>query len=100
MARSVAFPCRQGKNTFSASKSTPLNVENLRQISGLGTICPRWPAAEFSEVGRELAGEFDTRTLACVYIMKTHFIIAILTRYPYVGTGPAGTRGRRHRRLR
>jgi hypothetical protein len=65
----------------------PLNVENLREISGLGKIWSSFPAAEFDALGRELAAEFDTRPFACVSIMKTHFIIDIITNLTHLHPG-------------
>jgi hypothetical protein len=85
-----------GKKRLSAAKKHPLNTENLLEISGLGTIWLSWPAAEFlveKEVGRELAAEFSTRPLACVFIMNTHFLIDIITRRCYLGADLADARG-------
>jgi hypothetical protein len=47
------------KKPISTSKKPPFGAENLYEIIGLGTIWPSWPAAEFSQVGSELAAEFE-----------------------------------------
>ena len=59
-----------GKKRLFSLQKHPLNVRTFREINGLGTIYPRRPAAEFSQVGGELAAEFDMRPLACVSIIK------------------------------
>ena len=81
-------------------RKAPLDVENLLEFSALRIIWPSRPAAEFLpgfEAGRELAAEFDSRTLARISIMKSHLIIDIIALTRYIGTGPAGARGREHR---
>jgi hypothetical protein len=55
--RGISLPA--GKKPVSASKKPPFGAENLYEIIGLGTIWPSWPAAEFSQVGSELAAEFE-----------------------------------------
>ena len=56
---------------------------------------PSSPAAEFSsgfEVCREVAAEFATRPLACVFSIKLHPIIDINTLSRYIGADPACAR--------
>jgi hypothetical protein len=62
IAFGISLPA--GKKRLSAAEKQPLNVENILAISGLGTIWPSWPAAEFCDAGRELAAEFGIRYLA------------------------------------
>jgi hypothetical protein len=71
MAREI--PLSAGRNTLQPSKSRLDDVEDLFEISGLGTIWLGWSAAESCSVGGELAAEFGTWSLACVFIMKAAF---------------------------
>ena len=60
------FPASREKTPLSLQSASP-NVENLKDIRGLGTIWPSFPAAEFGALGRELAAEFETRPLAYLW---------------------------------
>src|SRR5438132_11867591 len=68
MAREI--PLSAGRNTIQAPKKSPVDVENLLEISDLGRRWLRRPAAEFLRLAGELAGELGTPPVACVFIMN------------------------------
>jgi hypothetical protein len=68
MAREIS-PVSREKH-LSAVKKSSRDVEDLFEISGLGTMWSRRPAAEFLRSAGELAGELGTSPLACVFIIN------------------------------